>query len=402
MQDQKVYRLKGQVQHYAWGGYEFIPSLLHIANEAHKPFAEYWMGAHPLVPSTLLDGQTEISLAQLIKEDPEKALGKKVAERFGELPYLLKVLDVNEMLSIQVHPSKKEAEKGFDAEEAAGVAINAPNRNYKDRNHKPEVMVALSEFWLLHGFKQKEQIERTLEDVAEFNSLIAIFRRYGTQGLYQFLMEMSQEDVDVLLVPVVKRALRRKREGGLTEDQADWWVNKYYEHQPELQQIDRGIFSIYLFNIVKLHPGEAIFQGAGVPHAYLEGQNVELMANSDNVLRGGLTPKHVDVVELMKHTSFESVTPQILKGEPLGNGEKNYPCPVKDFGITRIELPQGASYSSSANSFEILLVMEGAILLNGETNALIKKGEALAILAGGDYQFTATGQSTIYKAYVPA
>ncbi|MBC7588692.1 MAG: mannose-6-phosphate isomerase, class I, partial [Chitinophagaceae bacterium] len=160
----KILQLKGKVQHYAWGGSSFIPSLLHIDNAENKPHAEYWMGTHPSAPSELFDGAASISLDQFIQQNPIKVLGEKVFKQFKALPYLFKVLDVNDMLSIQVHPSKAEAEKGFDAEEAAGIPLNAPNRNYKDSNHKPEIMVALSEFWLLHGFKSKEAIEKMLLD----------------------------------------------------------------------------------------------------------------------------------------------------------------------------------------------------------------------------------------------
>ena len=139
----KIYKLKGTVQHYAWGGYDFIPSLLGEPIVTQQPWAEYWMGAHPSASSLLIEDNNTISLYDAIINDPEKTLGSAVFNEFGELPYLLKVLDVRDMLSIQVHPSRSEAIKGFDAEEAAGIPINAPNRNYKDRNHKPEVMVAL-------------------------------------------------------------------------------------------------------------------------------------------------------------------------------------------------------------------------------------------------------------------
>jgi mannose-6-phosphate isomerase len=396
----KILELKGKVQHYAWGGFEFIPSLLHIANTGHKPYAEYWMGTHPLAPSEIVDGNENIPLDQLIKQKPLDVLGEKVFNQFHELPYLLKVLDVKEMLSIQVHPSKEEAAKGFDAEEAAGIPINAANRNYKDRNHKPEVMLAISDFWLLHGFKTKAAIEKTLNDVREFSPLVTLFRTEGYKGLYRLLMEMEQQQVDYLLEPLVKRELRRKRDNELTRQQPGWWVSKLYEEGQPIKNIDRGIFSIYFFNIVHLKKGEAIFQDAGVPHAYLEGQNVELMANSDNVLRGGLTPKHIDVPELMKHTLFEAVVPAILKGEGIGN-EKFYPCPVDDFGISSIELKEGEKYSAIARSLEILLVMEGAVIVKGKEHKVVKKGEALAAMDGCEYSITSSGRTMLFKAFVP-
>ncbi len=399
---EKIFRLKGKVQHYAWGGFDFIPSLIGFANTEHKPCAEYWMGAHPSASSDILVNNQPVSLYQVINEDIAETITDKVFQQFGELPYLLKILDVKDMLSIQVHPTKAEAIKGFEAEEAAEIPINAPNRNYKDRNHKPEVMVALSEFWLLHGFKQEAALERTLEDVQEFNIFLPLFKRAGYKGLYQFVMEMSQEDIDRLLFNLVKRELRKKEYNELTKDQPGWWVAKLFEGKEEIKNIDRGIFSIYFFNIVKAEKGDAVFQGAGVPHAYLEGQNVELMANSDNVLRGGLTPKHIDVTELMKHTSFVGVTPNVMKGNNIDAIEKNYPCPVPDFGINKIELNGDDKYGSIAHSLEILIVIEGAGVVNSkQLNMVIKKGESVAVLPGQEYTVASSGHCLLFKAFVP-
>ena len=398
----KIFKLKGKVQHYAWGGFDYIPSLLGFSNAAHQPCAEYWMGAHISASSELLIDNQNVSLHQVIKENPSETITDKVFQKFGELPYLLKILDVKDMLSIQVHPTKAEAVKGFDAEEAAGVPINAAHRNYKDKNHKPEVMVALSEFWLLHGFKQEALLERTLEDVQEFNIFIPLFKRDGIKGLYKFVMEMPQEDIDRLLFNLVKRELRKKEYNEQTKAEPGWWVAKLFEGKTDIKDIDRGIFSIYFFNIVKVEKGEAVFQGAGIPHAYLEGQNVELMANSDNVLRGGLTPKHIDVPELMKHTSFTGITPNIMKGNSIDTIEKNYPCPVPDFGINKIELNGDEVYGSVTHSLEIFIVIEGAGIINADPlNLVIKKGEALAILPGQEYRIASSGQCLLFKAFVP-
>jgi mannose-6-phosphate isomerase len=150
---------------------------------------------------------------------------------------------------------------------------------------------------------------------------------------------------------------------------------------------------------VNLHAGEGLFQGAGMPHAYMEGQCVELMANSDNVLRAGLTPKHIDVPELLKHTLFESVIPNIMKGDSLQTGEKVYPCPVDDFGIAKIDLNPTISYQSVAKSFEILIILEGGVTINN--SLVLKKGEAAGLLPGADYTIRSSGNSTLFKAFVP-
>ena len=398
--NERIFKLKGVIQHYAWGGHSFIPQLLNNNEVTDKPSAEYWMGAHPSAPSKIFVGNDWVNLNQLITEDPTTTIAASVMNRFGELPYLFKVLDVKDMLSIQVHPTKESAEFGFAEENKAGIPLNAPHRNYKDQNHKPEVMVALSEFWLLHGFKSKLALEEVLLNTHELKILLPLFRQEGIKGLYQFVMEMAQEDVNNMLEPLVKRAIRLKKEDSIDKTNPGWWAAKLYEENGLTENIDRGIFSIYFFNIVQVNKGDAVFQKAGVPHAYLEGQNIELMANSDNVLRGGLTPKHVDVPELMKHTLFESVVPDIMKGNPGAGGEVVYPCPVPDFGLSKIELKAGEAYQATSFSLEILLVTEGSVLVN--QFMVLKKGEAAAILAETQYSLTATGNCTIFKAFVPS
>jgi mannose-6-phosphate isomerase len=401
MLQDKILKLKGKVQHYAWGGYEFIPHWLGIENKEHKPYAEYWMGAHLSASSELRTANGDLSLYELIKGFPEITIGNKVQRQFGELPYLFKILDVKDMLSIQVHPTKDEAVKGFEAEEAAGIPIGAAIRNYKDKNHKPEVMIALNEFWLLHGFLQPDALKKVLISVPEFKNLVELFKNNDYKKLYQHVMEMPQHEVNSLLAPLVHRELQNKKDNQITKEQPGWWVAKLYEHQTSIDSIDRGVFSIYFFNIVKVNPGEAIFQGAGIPHAYLEGQNVELMANSDNVLRGGLTPKHVDVPQLLKHTIFEGVTPGVMKGEEIKKGEKNYSCPVDDFGISKIELEAGQAYTSSASSLEIIVIMDGDMQIKGLNNLHLRGGEVAAILCGETYNISIEHHLLAYKAFVP-
>jgi len=411
MSGKNIFLLKGVVRNYSWGGDSFIPRLLHVENKQHEPFAEYWMGAHPSAPSSLnVNGQQQ-SLDQLIAADADKYIGNDVLRKFGGLPYLFKVLDVKEMLSIQVHPTKAEAEKGYDKEEALGKALSDPTRNYKDRNHKPEVMVALSDFYLLHGFKKEDILRQTLLDTPALTPLLAEFDRNGYKGLYQYVMELPQEEADNFLQPLVKAAL----EGQAGKTDPAYWVKKLYPNgasmNQELTNIDRGIFSIYFFNIVYVKPGQAVFQGAGVPHAYLEGQNVELMANSDNVLRGGLTPKHIDVPELLKHTKFEGIDPQIMNGDQLDSATWNYPCPVGDFGIQKIDLKTAGTAKSTSHSGEIILVMDGdisvedtnaALTENSESNSLhLFRGEACYILPGTAYSLGSNEGGQAYKAFVP-
>ncbi len=213
-------------------------------------------------------------------------------------------------------------------------------------------------------------------------------------------MEMQQPEINAMLANLVKREIRRKHDGELTKEMPGWWIAKIFDGKNEIGDIDRATFSIYFFNIVKLQPGEAMFQGAGMPHAYMEGQCIELMANSDNVLRAGLTPKHIDVPELMKHTIFETVVPDIMQGNIVLPGEKIYPCPVPDFGMTKIELSATVSYTNQASSLEIWIVTDGGALVNN--TLVLKRGEAFAALAGESYTIQASGNCTLFKAFVPA
>jgi len=355
---------------------------------------------HASVPSSIEVNQQSVLLLDAIATDPTAALSEPVYSHFGGLPYLFKVLDVKDMLSIQVHPTKEYAKVAFEKEEAAGIALNAPNRNYKDTNHKPEIMLAMSEFWLLHGFKSEAKILETLENIAEFQVLVPLYKSEGLKGLYQFLMEMEQAQVDSLLSPVVKRALRNKQEGKVDRNAPDWWVAKLYENAAGILPIDKGVFSIYLFNIVCVMPGQGIFQDAGVPHAYLEGQNVELMANSDNVLRGGLTPKHIDVEELIHNIKFESIDPVIIEGTKPCMGESVYPAPVQDFGIASITLDGSNSYCYEAESMDMFLVVEGGCVVNNQMT--IKTGEAFVVFPGNKLNIHASGKTLIYRAFVPS
>ena len=397
--EEKIIKLQGKVMHYAWGGEQFLPQLLGISNPGQQPFAEYWLGAHPLASSELILPNKTISLFDLIKEHPVDVLSAEVFKAYGELPFLLKIQDVKDILSIQVHPSKEEAALGFDKEEAAGIPLNAAYRNYKDRNHKPEMLVALSDFWLLHGFKNEAAIGETLSEIPALTKLKPYYKREGLKAFYQLVMEMQQPEINALLIDLVKREIRRKKEGVLTKEMPGWWVAKLYGDNPIIGDIDRAVLSMYLFNIVHLVPGEGLFQGAGMPHAYMEGQCVELMANSDNVLRAGLTPKHIDVPELIKHTLFETVVPKIMKGEHVLKGEKIYHCPVPDFCLASIQLMPGESYSQQANSLEIIVVTKGGVVINHSVVA--KAGEAVAILPGGAYTIVSSGTSELFKAYVP-
>ncbi len=370
-----MYKLNGAVQPYNWGGTDFIPALLHISNDDKKPFAEYWLGVHPAAPS-VLKGEN-MALQQLIAGHPKETLGEVVAAKFGSLPYLFKILDVRQMLSIQVHPSKAAAEEEYEKENAKGIVLTAPNRNYKDRNHKPELMVALSDFWLLHGFKPKEELRTVLERIQAVNFLLPVFETGGYKALYEEVMTMPQERVDNALRPLMQEILPAYKNNELQKSSEDFWAARAVLTFCKDRHYDRGIFSIYFFNLLHLQKGEAIYQAAGLPHAYLEGQNVEVMANSDNVLRAGLTDKHVDVPELMKHVKFEATYPKIIRAS--NEAEQSFAAPVEEFLLKRYNAKDTISLSPQSGTIVFVYEGGGKATADGDTIEL-KRGEAAFLL----------------------
>lgn len=359
-----IFQLNGVVKHYDWGGTDLIPGLLLLPNNGNKPYAEFWMGTHPLGEGTVQTDKGTQPLSSIT----------------GRLSFLLKLLDVKSMLSIQVHPSKSSAEQEFARENAEGIALDHPGRNYKDDNHKPELMVALGDFWLLHGFKPPEELVYTLLNVVELRELLAIFNELGYYGLYTHVMTMPQSEVNRILQPLVLNLQNIYGEEAIEKTDEDHWVAKAAANFTKDGNIDRGIFSIYLFNLVHLKKGEGIFQGAGVPHAYLEGQNVEIMANSDNVLRGGLTTKHIDVPELLKHVKCEATYPAILTGKEIAKQVYDYPVPVEDFKLERIQLEKGETIEANSIATELLICTSGKVRLD---NLELKPGHPSAVIMQG-------------------
>ena len=378
-----IYRLTGQVQHYAWGGKNYIASLIGLNSVKDQPCAEWWFGAHPSAPSEIETVTGKQSLIEFLLQNPT-ALGQASCQQFGdELPYLLKILDVEKPLSIQLHPTKDQAENGFEAENAKGVSLTDNTRTYKDRNHKPEMMIALSDFWLLHGFKTKSQILATLNARP---SLQPLAEKLGTQSLAEFYADVMLADQSTLanwLLPIIETNQQPYQKGVLALDNPDYWVLYTMEAMTiSPEKLDAGLVCFYLFNIVHLKVGEGIFQDAGVPHAYLRGQNVELMACSDNVIRGGLTPKYVDIVELLKIVDCREVIPQIISAAPQNQSEFTYKTPVKDFALAQIRLDPEQHTKVNLQSAGILLVMQGKLKIQEKSTALtLKQGESAFITA---------------------
>ena len=402
---EKIFKLEGRIQHYAWGGYEFLPNLLQVPNVGQLPFAEYWMGAHSKAPSMItINNDEKKSMDEFIATNAFEMLGSRTAQVFGRLPYLLKVLDVKDMLSIQVHPSKKDAITAYDEENAKDIPLDDPKRNYKDDNHKPELMYALGDFWLLHGFKTPEKLHHILNTTPELEFLEDVFEKGGYEKLYRHVMEMNQKEVNSALQPLLDRIIPLYEKGLLEKKDESFWAARAAQtfNQPGI--VDRGIFSIYIFNLLHLNPGEAIFQDAGIPHAYLEGQNIEIMANSDNVLRGGLTPKHIDVPELLKHVKCEPLVPAVILGIPSGNlGEEIFLTTAADFELRVISLGAGESTDLSITTADIFLVYSGSVkVAEGPTIFDRESGESFLAVNGAELQLKSLVNAKIFRATVPA
>jgi len=408
--------LEGAVQHYDWGGREFIPGLLGRADPEARPFAELWMGAHPRAPSTVLVDGTPVGLDALVAGAPEQVLGESDARRFaGRLPYLFKVIDARTMLSLQAHPSLAQARSGFARENGAGIPLNAPERTYRDDNHKPEVQAALSEFWMLHGFRPLQEIADALDAVPELARLEpgfrALLRRAGADpgagrgllgALYGRLMTMQQPDVDLMVDPLIDRL---ERDAPRNRDRHDYWALRAARSFPLPDgHRDRGIAAIYLLNLLHLRAGQGTFQSAGTLHAYLEGASVELMANSDNVLRGGLTHKHVDAPGLLETLTFEARRPLVLDGRQVSDTEWAYDAPVGEFLLSRIQpVPGKAHAETREHGADCLIVLDGTAraVTEGDTMAL-PRGRACLVPAGIAYLLEASeGPAMIYRARVP-
>jgi mannose-6-phosphate isomerase class I len=382
--------------------------LLGVDNPDNKPFAELWMGAHPDLPSKVRLENTSVPLNELIESAPEQILGSAVARRFDErLPFLLKVLSAAKPLSIQVHPSKERAKEGFARENAAGIPLSAEERNYKDENHKPELLAALTDFYGLRGFRPLDEIARTLDDVPEFHVLAADFEPNPTalKRLYEKFMTLPQGEVDSVLDPLVRRL---KQGEPFTREDRDYWLLRTDDQFSRGDHRDRGLFSFYLLNLIHLRPGEAMFLPAGVLHAYLEGSGMEIMANSNNVLRGGLTSKHVDIPELLNNVVFESRPADTLGGVPTsGAREWVYPTSAQEFELERIEIEADQPYGrGSDHSAEIFLPVDSAEgkKLTVETDAQtleLNKGHTFFVPNGVAYTIRAGQPATLYRATVP-
>ncbi|WP_406415699.1 mannose-6-phosphate isomerase, class I [Streptomyces sp. NBC_01614] len=381
-------RLDNTVRPYAWGSTTAIPQLLG-AEPTGEPQAEMWMGAHPGAPSRTERG----TLVEVIEADPERELGAAAVAKFGpRLPFLLKILAAGAPLSLQVHPNLEQAKEGYEDEERRGIPVDAGHRNYKDANHKPELICALTEFDGLCGFRDPIAAADALDGlgVDSLKPYVDLLHAHPEDAaLREVLTAILTADPDEMARTVADASAACARLGGDYAPYAD-----IAHHFPG----DPGVIAAMLLNYVRLQPGEALFLGAGIPHAYLNGLGVEIMANSDNVLRCGLTPKHVDVPELLRIVRFEAGDAGVLRPEASPDGEEVYETPIDEFRLSRYVLPEGTTaHDLTRATPQILLCTAGSVRI-GEHE--LTPGRSVFVPAGEKAEVSGAG--TVFRATVVA
>lgn len=393
--------MENTIQQYAWGSKSAIQKLLGIEPDGRTPWAELWMGAHPKSPSRVFLNGEWIGLDEWIRREPEPVLGAGTAEKFGNtLPYLFKILAAEEPLSIQAHPDAEQARQGFDRENRMGIPVGAPHRNYRDPWPKPELICAVEPFGAMIGFRDPAAIEKRLRQFCPQTldpQARALAGRPDAGGIRQFF-----HDLMTLEQNRRQEAIREALESARRQDTAEaGWIVRLHEFYPG----DIGVLAPLYLNLVEIEPGSAVFLAPGVLHAYLYGTGMEIMANSDNVLRGGLTRKHVDVAELMAVLRFDTDSPQMLRPEPAGPLEQRFATPAREFVLSIIRVSPGRTYDGPpVHGPEILFCLEGmaeAGKPGGKKGVLLKPGRSVLVpaAAGG---YAVIGNAVIYKAAVPA
>ena len=398
--------LKNPVQDYAWGSLAAIPELLGQPATG-RPQAELWMGAHPSAPSqTYHDGKWE-SLLQMIEAHPADVLGKAAAEKFGgKLPYLFKVLAAAKPLSIQAHPNSHQAREGFERENRLGISLMSSNRNYKDDNHKPECICALTRFRGMNGFRRIPEIVQYLGGLCGdiLKEEIALLENQpdskGLKRLFQSLLTMPPDKKTAAISSGVSIAGSFHGPGDLPADPVFQWILRLHAEYPE----DPGVLFPALFNLFCLEPGQALYLASGEPHSYLDGVGIELMANSDNVLRGGLTRKHLDVPELINILNFQEQVPAVILPRKCSEAEWVYDTPAEEFSLSMISVVPGLYWSSCQDrSVDILLCTQGQLVLDSgpedDPIHLFKGISAVVPASVGEYHLHGSG--VCYKVSVP-
>ena len=384
-----IKRLTGTIQPYAWGSRTMIPELLGLPPTG-EPQAELWLGAHPMAPS-LAEGER---LDQLVAENPAGVIGARPYAVFGpRLPFLMKIIAADRPLSLQAHPSRAQAEAGFAEEESAGIPAYASNRTYRDTWPKPEVLCALGPTEALCGFRDPIETYRLFEE----------FGVPGALGIVRELNDGSRDPEDrlkdvfrhLLRLSGGERAVIHQAAGVAESFRGTGPVGSFAATIRELAAhypADPGVLAALLMNRITLHRHDAIFLAAGKLHAYLRGGGVEIMANSDNVMRGGLTPKFINVDELLKVLDFRPGVPDLVRPTEQAPGIWHYAAPAQEFSLWRLDVDRVPIDMPGTEVGRIVLVTEGSVQLESASRYLaLRKGESALITAGDPVSVRGSG-----------
>jgi len=355
----RIRALRNPIRHYPWGSHTALAEWSGRPAPSDEPEAELWLGAHPSAPSEVVtgaEGGTLVPLDRWIARDPVAALGQRIAKTFdAQLPFLLKVLAPSRALSVQTHPDAERARRGFDRENESGLPIDHPERSYRDPRPKPELICALTGFSALCGFQEREEATSRLRDLAipSLEPICEALQQRGTAAGLSDLLKLPAASRQTLATAVV---------GRVGVSQADDPVHAMVQRLARQYPGDIGTLAPLFLNAVTLTPGEALFLEAGLVHAYLDGFGIEVMGNSDNTLRGGLTGRHVDVPEFVAALDPSEATPPRLR--PVGGpGQpERYPTPAASFALQRLDLAQqGAIEMQRSDGPEIWLCTAGRV-----------------------------------------
>jgi len=396
-----VLRITQATQAYAWGSPDALQDTLALTHDG--VLAEAWMGAHPSAPSRVVDDGLE-DLLEFLGRGPRDVLGPDVVNRFGpQLPYLLKVIAAEHPLSLQVHPHIDAARAGYDAEDAAGVPLDAPHRNYKDRNHKPELVYALTQFEAMCGFRAPRRAAEMFADLdcplaQELHGLlVAQPSTAGIRAAFTRLLDPATRPGPDEVARLAEAVAGRLVEGSPSPrtDRTVLLLQREYPGDP-------GVVTSMLLNPVTLQPGEAMFVPAGGVHAYLHGVGVEIMASSDNVLRAGLTPKHVDVPELLRNVDYVAAPPIRIAPEVFHGATKVFYAPVDDFELSVTELADDDEHPLPGRGPRILLALGGELTVSTSNDGALTltQGEA-AFVPASDGRLSVRGRGRLVQADVP-
>ncbi|WP_433166532.1 mannose-6-phosphate isomerase, class I [Kribbella sp. CA-247076] len=371
-----VVRLQNTIRDYAWGSPTAIPELTGAEPDG-RPQAELWMGAHESAPSVLPSGET---LYDVVSAGPVDVLGPETAERFeGRFPFLAKLLAAEQPLSIQAHPSRAQAIDGYARDEAAGIPRDAGDRNYKDAWPKPEILIALGPFDALVGFRPLDATVALLDALAPagFEELTDLLRDGKLQDAFTQIMSTDRDSIRPLVAALAEAIARYAGDAFALERES---LAKLCADFPD----DPGVLAALLLNRVRLERFEAVYLPAGNVHAYLHGLGFEVMANSDNVLRGGLTSKHVDVPELVSVVDFEPLTDPVLTATPLADGFSSYETGCEYYAIRRVDL-SGDERTVTGEGPRIVCCVAGSVevVADGPSDDAVRLSAGQSAFASG-------------------